>query len=131
MQTKNVTIGKFAKAVGVGVETVRYYQRRGLLAVPQQTEGIRRYAETDIRQLRFIKNAQKAGFTLKEIKELIALDASADHERAYGIATKRLKALDEHIAELQEARNQLNSLANECASKRQGQCCAILAAFEA
>lgn len=130
MQTKNLTIGQFAKAVGVGVETVRYYQRQGLLAIPQ-TEGIRRYTESDIRQLRFIKNAQKAGFTLKEIKELIALDASADHERAYDIASKRLNALDEHIAELQEARNQLNSLANECASKRQGQCCAILAAFEA
>lgn len=130
MQTKNLTIGQFAKAVGVGVETVRYYQRQGLLAVPQQTQGIRRYAESDLRQLRFIKNAQKAGFTLKEIKELIALDASADHERAYEIASERLKALDEHIAELQEARNQLNSLANECASKRQGQCCAILAAFE-
>lgn len=130
MQTNNLTIGQFAKAVGVGVETVRYYQRQGLLAIPQ-TKGIRRYAEPDIRQLRFIKNAQKAGFTLKEIKELIALDASADHERAYDIASKRLNALDEHIAELQEARNQLNSLANECASKRQGQCCAILAAFEA
>ena len=130
MQTNNLTIGQFAKAIGVGVETVRYYQRQGLLAIPQ-TEGIRRYTESDIRQLRFIKNAQKAGFTLKEIKELIALDASADHERAYDIASERLKALDEHIAELQEARNQLNSLANECASKRQGQCCAILAAFEA
>jgi len=131
MQFNNLSIGQFASSVGVGIETVRYYQRQGLLAVPQQTEGIRRYAEPDIRQLRFIKNAQKAGFTLKEIKELIALDASSDHERAYEIASERLKALDEQIAELQEARNQLKSLADECADKRQGQCCAILAAFEA
>lgn len=131
MQTKNLTIGQFATSAGVGVETVRYYQRQGLLTIPEQTEGIRRYNERDIRQLRFIKNAQKAGFSLKEIKELISLDASSDHERAYEIATKRLQALDVHIAELQEARNQLSSLADECAGKRQGQCCAILAAFEA
>lgn len=130
MQVKNLSISQFANSVGVGIETVRYYQRQGLLATPKQAEGIRRYDESDIRQLRFIKNAQKAGFTLKEIKELISLDTSSDHERAYEIASERLKALDLHIAEMQEARNQLKSLADECADKRQGQCCAILAAFE-
>lgn len=130
MQVKNLSISQFANSVGVGIETVRYYQRQGLLAIPKQAEGIRRYDESDIRQLRFIKNAQKAGFTLKEIKELISLDTSSDHERAYEIASERLKALDLHIAEMQEARNQLKSLADECADKRQGQCCAILAAFE-
>ncbi|WP_438971827.1 MerR family transcriptional regulator [Methylophaga sp.] len=131
MQLNHLSISQFAKQVGVGIETVRYYQRKGLLAIPKQAEGIRRYDESDIRQLRFIKNAQKAGFTLKEIKELISLDSSSDHERAYEIASERLKALDLHIAEMQEARNQLKFLADECAGKRQKQCCAILAAFEA
>jgi len=131
MLTKKHTIGEFAKHASVGVETVRYYQRKGLLTVPEQSAGVRRYGENEARRLRFIKNAQKAGFTLREIKELISLDASADHERAYEIATARLKNLDEQITEMQEARNRLKLLAGECAQKRQGQCCAILAAFEA
>ena len=74
-----LSISEFARAGGVGVETVRYYQRRGLLAVPPRAHGaigggIRRYDERDVGRLRFIRSAQAAGFTLEEIGELLALD---------------------------------------------------------
>ena len=59
-----LTISKFANAGGVGVETIRYYQRRGLLAEPERGEGIRRYNERDLQRLRLIRSAQAAGFTL-------------------------------------------------------------------
>src|SRR5262245_18480589 len=81
------TIGGLAKAAGVGVETIRYYQRRGLLPEPARPPGeIRRYGETDLKRMKFIRSAQAAGFTLCEIGELIALDASDDRARARELA---------------------------------------------
>lgn len=124
------TIGGLAQAAGVGVETVRYYQRRGLLAEPARAPGeIRRYGEEDVRRLRFIRSAQAAGFTLSEIGELIALDASDDRARARELAKARVQAIDETIAKLGEARDALAGLATACASKRGGPC-PILRAFD-
>ena len=124
------TIGGLAKAGGVGVETVRYYQRRGLLPEPARPPGeVRRYGEEDVRRLRFIRSAQAAGFTLNEIGELIALDASDDRARARELARARVHALDEKIAELRQARDALTGLATACANKRGGPC-PILSAFE-
>ena len=130
-QAKNSdTIGGLAKAAGVGVETVRYYQRRGLLPEPARPHGeIRRYGEDDVRRLRFIRSAQAAGFTLKEIAELLELDASDDRARARELAKARVAALDEKIAELSEARHALAGLATACAGKHRGRC-PILSAFE-
>lgn len=123
------TIGGLAKAAGVGVETVRYYQRRGLLPEPARPPGeVRRYGEEDVKRLRFIRSAQAAGFTLSEIGELIALDASDDRKRARELAEARVAAIDGKIAELQEARDALAGLARDCASKRGGPC-PILTAF--
>ena len=90
------TIAGLAREGGVGVETVRYYQRRGLLDTPQRTGGmglgggIRRYGEEDVRRLRFIRSAQVAGFTLEQIRELIELDAGEDRARARALASERL-----------------------------------------
>ena len=127
---KSDTIGGLAKAANVGVETVRYYQRRGLLPEPARPSGeIRRYSEEDVKRLRFIRSAQAAGFTLKEIGELIALDASDDRARARELAQARVAAIDEKISELSEARDALSGLASDCARKRGGPC-PILTAFE-
>ena len=127
---KSDTIGGLAKAAGVGVETVRYYQRRGLLQEPARPAGeIRRYAESDVKRLRFIRSAQAAGFTLNEIKELLDLDAADDRARARELAAARVAALDEKIKEMQEAREALAQLATACAKKRSGPC-PILTAFE-
>src|SRR5690349_16256453 len=126
---QSLTIGKLASSGGVGVETVRFYQRRGLLETPGRADGIRRYGSDDLRRLRFIKQAQSAGFTLEEIKELLDLDASEDRARARELAAARVKALDQKIAELERARNALRRLARECGSGSAGPC-PILTSFE-
>src|SRR5215468_10396737 len=71
-----LTIGQVARQVGVGVETVRFYERQGLLEQPARREsGYRQYAEDVVARLRFIRRAKELGFSLKEVAELIALDA--------------------------------------------------------
>ena len=124
-----LTIGKLASSAGVGVETVRFYQRRGLLDTPGRADGIRRYGSDDLRRLRFIRQAQSAGFTLEEIKELLVLDATDDRARARDLAAARVKALDDQIGKLTTARNALKKLASECAHGAGGPC-PILSAFE-
>lgn len=127
---KTATIGGLARAGGVGVETVRYYQRRGLLPVPDGGDGVRRYSEDELRRLRFIRSAQAAGFTLDQIGELLALDATDDRPRARELAGERIAALDARIAELQSARDALSRLAHVCGEGGAGPC-PILSAFEA
>jgi MerR family mercuric resistance operon transcriptional regulator len=123
-------ISGLAKAAGVGVETVRYYQRRGLLNEPARPPGeVRRYGAEELRRLKFIRSAQAAGFTLNEIGELIELDASDDRARVRELAEARVTAIDDKIEELKEARDALAGLANDCASSKKGPC-PILRAFE-
>ena len=119
---RSLTIGKLAKAGGVGVETIRFYQRKGLLEQPTRGSGIRRYGSEDLRRLRFIRQAQAAGFTLAQIGELLELDSSHDRARARDLAQERVAALDAKIAELQEARSALASLARECRRGSSGPC---------
>jgi MerR family mercuric resistance operon transcriptional regulator len=118
----SLTIGKLAAAGGVGVETIRFYQRKGLLDEPARETGIRRYGSEDLRRLRFIKQAQTAGFTLQEIKELLELDAGEDRPRARELAHARIEALDEKIAELNQSRDALRRLARECGEGSRGPC---------
>jgi MerR family mercuric resistance operon transcriptional regulator len=125
---KSLTIGGFAAAGGVGVETIRFYQLKGLLDRPPRESGTRRYGGDDLRRLRFIKQAKAAGFTLAEIKELLDLDAGEDRARARALATIRVEALNEKIAELQRARDALRRLAEECGGARSGPC-PILTSF--
>jgi len=126
-----MTIARLVEAGGVGVDTVRYYQRRGLLAEPERPggTGFRRYGVEDVWRLRFIRQAQGAGFTLEEIGELLALDATEDRVRARKLARSRIAALDAKIAELQDARAALAGLAEDCKSGSAGPC-PIIAAFE-
>jgi MerR family mercuric resistance operon transcriptional regulator len=126
---RSFPISKLAAGAGVGVETVRYYQRRGLLGTPPRGTGIRRYTTDDLRRLRFIRQAQAAGFTLRQIRELLDLDASDDRVRARAMARERVAALDSKIAELKQARDALERLAWECGSGRPGPC-PILSSFD-
>tara|TARA_R110002020_G_scaffold14638_13_gene51852 strand:- start:2350 stop:2754 length:405 start_codon:yes stop_codon:yes gene_type:complete len=128
-EDKLLTIGGLAGAGGVGVETIRFYQRKGLLRTPTRQSGIRRYGPEDLRRLRFIRQAQTAGFTLEEIRELLALDASDDRSRARELAKSRIEVLNAKIAEMQTARNALRRLASECAEGTAGPC-PILASFD-
>jgi MerR family transcriptional regulator, mercuric resistance operon regulatory protein len=130
-----ITIGKFAAAGGVGVETIRYYQRRGLLETPARSGGdgwgggIRRYDADDLRRLKFIRAAQGAGFTLDEIRELLVLEAGDDRVQVRTLARQRIEALDAKIAAMTETRAALARLADQCAASDKGPC-PILAAFE-
>lgn len=126
-----MTIAGLARAGGVGVETVRYYQRRRLLDVPERglDAGVRRYGAEDVRRLKFIRSAQAAGFTLEQIAELIRMDACEDREPAWALATARIEALDARIAELTQARDGLLRLATRCTGTATGPC-PILSAFE-
>ena len=130
-----MTIAALAREGGVGVETVRYYQRRGLLDEPDRPTGagagggIRRYGTDDARRLRFIRSAQAAGFTLEQIGELLALDATDDRARARQLAHEQMAALDAKIAELEQARASLRRLSSECGSGSAGPC-PILTAFD-
>ena len=126
-----LTISQLAKAGGVGVETIRFYQRKKLLEIPVdlgRNAGIRHYGESDVRQLRFIRTAQQAGFTLSEISELLALDKGRDRRRVREMARARITALDEKIARLQKAKKSLSGLAQICAQGDDGPC-PIIEAF--
>ena len=128
-----LSIAELARSAGVGVETVRYYQRRGLLSDPRPQKtgisGIRHYGPDEARRLRFIRGAQAAGFTLEEIAELLRLDSSSDRPRAHEMARVRIAALDARITEMQKARQSLDRLARECAAGDKGRC-PIIASFE-
>jgi MerR family mercuric resistance operon transcriptional regulator len=126
---QQLTIGKLAAAADVGVETVRFYQRKGLLAVPARSAGVRTYGDDAIRRLRFIRHAQAAGFTLAEIKELLTLDAGEDRSRARALAQTRIAALEAKIVDLERARSSLLRLAKACSEGTSGPC-PILTAFE-
>lgn len=131
----SLTIAGLAGAGGVGVETVRYYQRRKLLQTPGRGDAgghggsVRRYDDTDVQKLRFIRAAQAAGFTLEQIAELLQLDATDDRARARALANERVAALDIKIAELEKARAALRRLARECVNGSAG-LCPILTSFE-
>lgn len=129
-----LTISELGKAAGVGVETVRFYQRRGLLSDPRPSRsggaaGRRHYGDDDVRRLRFVRSAQRAGFTLDEIARLIALDRDNDRATAQIMARERIAALDMRIAELETSRDALARLARACAGGTTGPC-PILAAFD-
>ena len=128
-----MTISQLAGSAGIGVETVRFYQRRGLLEDPRPratgASGTRHYGAEDLRRLRFIRSAQAAGFTLGEVARLITLDAANDRPQAQAMAAQRIAALDREIAERTAARTALAALARECAHGGEGPC-PILDAFE-
>lgn len=125
-----LTISQLARAGGVGVETIRYYQRRNLLPAPVANGiGIRHYGESDVARLNFIRSAQKAGFTLSEIGDLIELDAENDRAEVRRMANERILALDAEIAELTAARSALAILARECGRMDTGPC-PIIGAFQ-
>lgn len=129
-----MTISQLAQSAGVGVETVRFYQRKGLLFDPQPARlggvnGRRHYGPDEQRRLGFIRSAQTAGFTLAEIAELLELDRSNDRPRARAMAASRIADLDRKIAEMSEARDRLRKLASDCAGSTKGPC-PIIAAFE-
>lgn len=110
-----MTISRFALAGQVGVETVRFYQRQGLLPIPKSREkNYREYDHYLLQRLRFIRRAKTAGFSLAEIKELINLDPVTERKKIQHIASDRLQQLITKINELQDIVSSLSQLIHEC-----------------
>ena len=124
-----ITIGRLARQAGVNIETIRYYQRRGILATPREPlGGVRRYTAETLARLRFIKRAQELGFTLREIAELLKLgDGSCTETRA--IAENRLRDIETRIHDLESMRAILGKLIRTCRAGNRPSC-PIIASLE-
>ena len=119
-----LTIGKLAKQAGVHVETIRYYQRIGLIRTPQIVNHYRYYNQKDIETLSFIKNAKDAGLQLKEIKELLQLELNDRHQVRL-VIEQRLTKIDQRITELLILKQRLNDWIDSC-KQTTSECCPIL-----
>jgi MerR family mercuric resistance operon transcriptional regulator len=114
-----MTIGQLAVAAGVNVETIRYYQRRGLMPTPARPlGGQRRYQDPALRQIIFIRRAQDLGFTLEEISALLAVAVKGDSRASRAFADAKMAELDARIAELNRMRRQLRELVQRCDERR-------------
>ena len=117
MQTflQNLTIGSFARAAGVNVETIRFYQRKGLLPEPDKPYGsIRRYGAVDVTRVRFVKSAQRLGFSLDEVAELLKLEDGTHCEEAREQAEKKLADVRARLADLGRMEAALAELVADC-----------------
>jgi MerR family transcriptional regulator, mercuric resistance operon regulatory protein len=117
------TIGKLAEAAGVNVETVRYYERRGLIAQPASRGGYRRYGKTHLERIAFIRRAQGIGFSLDEIADLMTLNDMTDHLQARRLAEAKIATISERIAHLQQMQHALQHLVKTC---KPGKPCPII-----
>jgi len=129
------TIGAVAKQAGVAIDTLRYYERQGIVARPPRTaSNYRIYPEDTVRRVRFVKRAQELGFSLKQIKALLELRA-APQARCQDVrrrALEKISEIDEKMRSLRAMRRALSKLADECASPRGPVSeCPILEALEA
>jgi len=123
------TIGQLAKAAGVGVETVRYYQRRELLPVPEVASGFRTYPASLAERIRFIKRAQELGFSLDEIANLLMLEDGNDRQAIRDVAQERLLQVKAKLADLHRMEDMLTGLIQQCASSTEQAQCPIIQAL--
>lgn len=132
VQTSSLTIGTVAKRAGVPIDTIRYYEREGLLPEPlRRASGYRSYNETAVSRLRFIRRAKDLGFTLEEIRDLLALssDRSGGVKAVRKRAEQRLASIEERIAELMRIRKGLQQLIQACPGHGDPEQCPILRAL--
>lgn len=117
MKQPSLTIGRLARAAGVNVQTIRYYQRRGLMAVPPRPPGgVRRYTVQAVARMRFIKRAQRLGFTLEEIGVLLELSDGRHCAQTRELAQAKLAVVEKKIADLAAVRRVLKALIRRCSA---------------
>lgn len=122
-----LTIGKLAEGAGVGVETVRFYQRSGLLPEPERPlSGYREYTEADVRRIRFIKRAQTLGFNLEDIAGLLRLDGPQTCSITHDLALGKLHVVEEKINALASIRDALRQMVRQCELKHKRGTCPII-----
>ena len=127
-----LSIGQVAHRAGVGVETVRFYERQGLLEEPpRRASGYRQYSEQVIKRLHFIKRAQKLGFSLKEITELLLLrvDGQTSCEEVKGRTEAKIAEVEQKLLELQRMRQALLQVATLCTGQGPASACPMLDAL--
>ena len=128
--TTGITVGQLARAAAVNVETVRYYQRIGLLSLPSRNYGnIRRYLADDLKRLRFIKRAQKLGFSLEEVTLLLGLSDGKHCAETKALAQKKLAVVEEKIADLAAIQKALKGLVAKCSKGSRGCGCPVIDAL--
>jgi MerR family transcriptional regulator, mercuric resistance operon regulatory protein len=128
---ESLTIGAFARAAGVNVETIRFYQRKGLLSEPARPPGgIRRYGEADVTRVRFVKSAQRLGFSLDEVAELLRLDDGAHCDEARALAEHKLADVRARLADLRRMEAVLDALVGECCVASGDVRCPLIASLE-
>jgi len=129
-----MTIGKLAKAAGVGVETIRFYERKGLIKKPLRRErGFRLYSAEEASRIRFVKRAQELGFTLREVKELLDLQSKKKITglQVQGKAQEKIKEIHNKIADLKQMETSLLRLAKVCGEGEQAiRECKVFDCFE-
>ena len=127
---EELTIGRLAKAAGVNVETIRYYQRRSLVDEPSKPlGGHRRYAAEAIKRVRFIKRAQQLGFTLEEVKGLLRLEDGQSCRETRLVAEQKLAVIEARIEDLRRMRRLLNALAAQCRQGKRPRTCPIISSL--
>jgi Hg(II)-responsive transcriptional regulator len=126
-------IGEVASRAGVNVETLRYYERRGLLSEPErQPSGYRSYAEKSVRVVRFIKRAQELGFTLADVEELLRLAEGGPEScrEVRELATAKIEDMDRRIATLRAMKRSLTALLKTCNRRGRNRECPLIEAIE-
>lgn len=125
------TIGTLARQAGVNVETIRYYQRRGLVGEPARPlGGIRHYTQAHARRLRFIREAQTLGFSLEEVADLLALEDGRHCREAEQLGSRKLAMVRERIAQLRRVEKVLTALVDQCHCNTGKVRCPLIAALE-
>ena len=132
MSVQHLTIGKAAAEAGVSVETIRFYERRGLLEQPLKGKGYRVYPPEVVVRIRFIRQAQQIGFSLREVQELLSLraDPTADCADVRSQAAEKIVEVDQKIADLQRVRAALETVIAACPGRGGLKDCTIMAALE-
>lgn len=132
MTMQHLTIGRAAAKAGVSVETIRFYERRGLIEQPPKGEGYRVYPTEMVARIRFIRQAQQIGFSLREVQELLSLraDPTADCADVRRQAAQKIEEVDRKIADLQRVRAALETVVSVCPGRGGLTDCTIMAALE-
>jgi MerR family mercuric resistance operon transcriptional regulator len=127
---ENITIGALADAAGVNVETIRFYQRKHLIPEPKRPlGGIRRYGETELTRVRFIKTAQRLGFSLGEIAELLRLEDGTQCGEARQLAEVKLQDIRAKLSDLRHIESALTTLVARCSSARGSVKCPLISSL--
>jgi MerR family mercuric resistance operon transcriptional regulator len=129
--SEHLTIGVLAKSAGVNVETIRFYQRKGMLPEPDKPYGsIRRYGKADVARVRFVKSAQRLGFSLDEIAELLRLQDGTHCDEARRLAENKLKLVREKMADLAQMEAVLSELVCACHARKGSVSCPLIASLQ-